>query len=62
MIELLFENKAGILILSDKDSKIIKNDYSSLYLTRFKLGKSKLVAKPAQNDEFTFKPEISAKT
>lgn len=50
------------MILSEKDSKILKNDYSSLYLTRFKLGKSKLLAKPSKNDEFTFKPEISSKT
>ena len=46
---MLLGNKTGALILSEKDSKILKNDYSSLYLTRFKLGKSKLVAKAAKN-------------
>ncbi len=33
------------LVLSEKDSKAIKKDFMNFYLTRFKLGESKLFAK-----------------
>ena len=37
--------KEGILIISEQDSKLLKKDFMPLFLTRFKLGESKLVAK-----------------
>lgn len=33
------------LVLSEKDSKMIKKDFMSFYLTRFRIGESKLYAR-----------------
>lgn len=47
------------LILSEKDSKTIKNDFMNFYLTRLKLGESKLYARELKKDHFTFHPSVS---
>ncbi len=38
-------NEGKILILSEKDSKAIKKDFMNFYLTRFRLGESKIYAR-----------------
>lgn len=38
---------------------MIKKDFMNFYLTRFKLGESKLFSRELTSDQFTFHPSIS---
>ena len=38
-------SQGKMLILSEKDSKAIKKDFINFYLTRFRLGESKIYAR-----------------
>lgn len=38
-------SEGKMLILSEKDSKAIKKDFINIYLTRFRLGESKIYSR-----------------
>lgn len=50
--------RQNLLIISERDSRTIKNNFEELYLNRLKLGESELV-REERASEYAFKPVIS---